>query len=120
MDPDASFRVERRPHGDAVVVGPEGEIDLSTVDDVRAQLRAAAGEATTVVLDLSGVTFLDSTGLRMIVELQQDADRDRFAVVVVRAPEPVQRLLDIAGLSPRLALVDDVAEAVPRGRGDAT
>jgi anti-sigma B factor antagonist len=119
MDQEPSFGVERSRRGEAVVVAPTGEIDLATVDAVREQILAARGEASRVVLDLRGVDFLDSTGLRLIVEAQRDAEQEGWALVVVRAREPVQRLLDIAGLSSRLTVVDDPAEAAggePGGR----
>jgi anti-anti-sigma factor len=119
MDPDSPFRVQRRRRGDAVVVSPEGEVDLATVEPLRAELQAAMREATTVVLDLRGVSFLDSTGLRLIVEVQREAEREGVALAVVRGREAMQRLLDIAGLSPRLTLVDDVGEVATGGRGDA-
>jgi anti-sigma B factor antagonist len=111
MDQEPSFGVERSRRGEAVVVAPTGEIDLATIDAVRDELVAARGEARRVVLDLRGVEFLDSSGLRLIVEAQHDADQMGWAFVVVRAREPVQRLLDIAGLSSRLTMVDDPAEA---------
>ncbi len=111
MEQDSSFGVERSRRGEAVVVTPEGEIDLATMDAVRDELMAARGEAQRVVLDLRRVEFLDSCGLRLIVEAQRDADQEGWTFVVVRAREPVQRLLDVAGLSSRLTLVDDPSEA---------
>jgi len=92
-------------------VAPVGEIDLATIDAVRVELAAARAEARRVVLDLRGVEFLDSSGLRLIVEAQREAQQEGWAFFVVRAREPVQRLLDIAGLTARLTLVDDPAEA---------
>jgi anti-sigma B factor antagonist len=118
MDPDPPFRVQRRRRGDAVVVGPEGEIDLAVIDVLRVELEAALEEAPTVVLDLRAVSFLDSTGLRLIVELQHRAEDAAVALVVVRGAEAVQRLLDVVGLSSRLTLVDDVGEGVAGGRGE--
>jgi anti-sigma B factor antagonist len=111
MDEKPSFGVQRSRRGEAVVVTPTGEIDLATVDALREEIVAARGEARRVVLDLRGVEFLDSTGLRLIVEAQRDAELEGWAFVVVRARESVQRLLDIAGLSSRLTLVDDPAQA---------
>ena len=119
MDQDPSFGVERSRCGEAVVVAPAGEIDLATIDAVRGELAAARGEAKRVVLDLRDVEFLDSCGLRLIVEAQHDAEREGWTFVVARPREPVQRLLDIAGLSPRLTVVEDPAEAADGPRGTA-
>jgi anti-sigma B factor antagonist len=119
MDQDPPFRVERTRRGDAVVVAPSGEIDLATVDAVRTELDAARTEATRIVLDLRGVEFLDSSGLRLIVEAERDAEREGRTFVLVRPRAQVQRLLDVAGLSTRLTLVDDPAEAVDAPGGSA-
>jgi anti-anti-sigma factor len=78
---------------------------------VRDELAAARTEAARVVLDLREVEFLDSCGLRLIVEADRDAEKEGWTFVVVRPRDQVQRLLDVAGLSARLTVVDDPAEA---------
>lgn len=119
MDQDPPFRVERSRRGDAVVVVPAGEIDLATIDAVRAELTAARAEARRIVLDLREVEFLDSSGLRLIVEAERDAEQEGRTFVLVRPRAQVQRLLDVAGLSARLTFVDDPAEAVDAPGGPA-
>ncbi len=119
MDEDQPFRVERSRRGDAVVVAAAGEIDLATIDAVREELTAARTEAARVVLDLREVEFLDSCGLRLIVEADRDAEKEGWTFVVVRPRDQVQRLLDVAGLSARLTVVDDPAEAVDAPGGPA-
>ena len=111
MERDADFSVSRRREHDAAVVAPTGEVDLSTVDAVRAELTAASHEARRVVLDLRAVTFMDSSGLRLLVELQRASDADGFAFAVVRGPRSLQRLLELSGLEGRVRMVDDLAEA---------
>jgi anti-sigma B factor antagonist len=111
MHDDDDFRVGRRLEGGVAVVVPEGDIDLRTAEAVRTELQAAQAEARRVVLDLRQVTFMDSSGIRLLVEAQHAADRDSFSFAVVPGPRPVQRLLELAGLTGRLALVDDPADA---------
>jgi len=111
MDDEIPFSVRRELDGDVCVVVPQGEVDLSTTDDVRAELVAAAGEAATVVLDLRGVGFVDSSGVRLLVEVQRLADERGIGFRVVRGPEHVQRLFDLAGLTSRITLIDDPGEA---------
>ena len=79
MDLGPEFAVARRRAGDAVVVMPEGEIDLATIDVLQAELDAAAGESERVVLDLRGVTFIDSAGVRLVLEAMRALPE--FAVV---------------------------------------
>lgn len=118
MDDERTFRVQRRHDGDVVVVTPQGDIDLLTVAPIRAELETAQSQARIVVLDLRAVTFIDSSGVRLLVEAEHAAQRDGFAFSVVRGPAPVERLLDLAGLSDRLTLIDDPADATGAGDGN--
>jgi anti-sigma B factor antagonist len=72
----------------------EGEVDLSAEDDLTRALDAATKDGTTTV-DLSGVTFMDSTGLRVL--LRRAAVLNGSGPLALRAPPArVQRLLDVA------------------------
>jgi anti-anti-sigma factor len=87
-----------------------GELDLSTVGKVQEELRRVEKSAPpTVVIDLSRVTFLDSTGLRCIVTADERARDEGRRLVIVRGPDPVQRVFSITRLEERLEMVDDVA-----------
>ena len=97
------FSVSRRRAGDASVVAPAGEIDLATVDVVWAEIEAASGETETLVLDLRDVTFIDSAGLRLV--LQTSRGVERFSVV--RGPREVQRVFGLVGLDERLTILDE-------------
>ena len=93
-----------------VHVGLVGELDLPTVAKVQDELRRVEqSEPSTVVLDLSRLTFLDSTGLRCIVTADERAREAGRRVVVVRGPDPVQRVFSITRLEERLEMVDDTA-----------
>jgi anti-sigma B factor antagonist len=59
-----------------------------------------------LVLDLSELTFMDSTGVRMILQADQHARRNCATLVVVRPPERVMRVLELVGLEDQLDLVD--------------
>jgi anti-anti-sigma factor len=85
-----------------------GELDLSTVAKVQEELRKAEAESPpTLVVDLSKLTFLDSTGLRCIVTADERARDEGRRVVIVRGPDPVQRVFAITRLEERLEMVDD-------------
>jgi anti-sigma B factor antagonist len=87
-----------------------GELDLSTVAKVQEELRRVEeSEPPTVVIDLSRLTFLDSTGLRCIVTADERAREAGRRIVVVRGPDPVQRVFSITRLEERLEMVDDAA-----------
>lgn len=82
-----------RDDSEAAVLSACGEIDLSTRDRLLAALTTLLGDARPLLLDLSQVTFIDCSALRVLQTVQRA--HDRFAVV---APSPaVQRLLRLAG-----------------------
>ena len=76
-----------------------GEIDSYTAPDLAERL---AGDPPIEVVDVAGVTFIDSSGLRAIVEAHQ-ARASSGSRLVLRSPSPaVQRLLEISGLAGHL------------------
>lgn len=60
-----------------------------------------------LTLDLAGLEFIDSAGLRALIALQQEAEQRGLALVVVPAPEAVTHLLQVAGVADRFRLVVD-------------
>lgn len=88
----------------------KGELDLSSVGKVQDALeRAEAEKPPIVVLDLSKLTFLDSTGLRCLVTADQRARDAGRRLVIVRGPDAVQRVFTITRLEERLEMVDDAS-----------
>jgi anti-anti-sigma factor len=102
------LEVDTRDRDGGVEVALRGELDLSTIDKVEQELtRVEADGHELIVLDLSGLTFLDSTGLRTIVTADQRARRSGRRVVVLKGPETVHRVFTITRLDERLEMVDD-------------
>src|SRR5246127_4175017 len=93
-----NFDVATEHSGDALIVAPRGEIDLATVDLVRGAVERDQQPGEGVVLDLRGVAFMDTSGLRYVLELNERATRDGFALRVVRGPTAVQRVFEVAGI----------------------
>jgi anti-anti-sigma factor len=97
-------------------VALKGELDLSTVNKVEEELESLeAGGAKLIVLDMSSLTFLDSTGLRCLVTADQRARDAGRRLVLVRGPDAVQRVFTITRLEERLEMVDDPASVTPEG-----
>ena len=102
--------VETEDRNGLVHVALKGELDLSTVAKVQDELRRVEqSEPPIVVLDLSRLTFLDSTGLRCLITADERARESGRRVVIVRGPEPVQRVFAITRLEERLEMVDDAS-----------
>jgi anti-anti-sigma factor len=105
------LQIEAHEHDGVAHVVLAGELDLSTIDQVEQELSRVEGEGPgTVALDLSRLTFLDSSGLRVIVSADQRARREKRRFVVVRGPDTVQRVFSITRLDEQLELVDDFDE----------
>jgi len=85
--------------GDASVVSARGDIDLSTVAKAAEAIAAARANRGSVYLDLREVGFMDTSGLRLIIEEQQHTAAHGYGFRVFPGPPNVQRLFDIAGLA---------------------
>ena len=99
-----SISSERR--GTAHHIAPSGELDIATAQMLEQELMAAeASDVQTIVLDLSGVTFIDSTGLRVVLDFNDRWGGERDRLRVIAGSPAVERLLDIVGLRGRLPLI---------------
>ena len=79
-----------------------GELDISTVGLLEAPFDAAvAAEATAIVIDLGGVTFIDSTGLRLLIRMTEKCDNGQLAI---DSTPIIDRLVEITGLRDQLPL----------------
>jgi anti-sigma B factor antagonist len=105
-----NFDVATHRQGSTLVVAPRGEIDLATVDVVRGAVEGEWQSGDDIVLDLREVGFMDTSGLRYVLELVEKASKDGFDVRLVKGPAAVQRVFEVSGLEPRLPFVDS-AEA---------
>jgi anti-anti-sigma factor len=76
----------------------EGELDLKTAPDVRDALRAECSGGTRLVLDVSAVEFVDSSGLNTFVSLDRDATLAGGTFELVGASASLRRLLEITSL----------------------
>lgn len=102
----------REVEGCAVVVA-SGEIDVYTAPALRESLVTAGNASARAVVDLSAVTFLDSTGLGVLLSaLNGDGDRQPASLVLVRPCAMVLRVLHVTGLADVFRICDTVEEAV--------
>ena len=76
-----------------------GELDVSTAETVSSLLREIDRSASGLVLDMAGVSFIDSSGLRMLIQARQMFD-EREDAVTIRSPQQTTiRLLELTGLA---------------------
>jgi anti-anti-sigma factor len=88
-----------------------GELDLAGVD--RFEQLLAGNEATgpaTIVLDMRGLTFIDSSGLRALIMADQRVRAGGGRFIVVRGSDRVNEVLEVSGVAKRIELVDEPPE----------
>jgi anti-sigma B factor antagonist len=91
--------------GDAVWLTAFGELDLAAAPELAELLLGAQTDAMLVVLDLRGLTFMDSGGVHVILRAAQRARRTGRRLVVVRGQGQVERLLGLVNVDEELELV---------------
>lgn len=85
--------------GGRVVVTLSGEVDLSNAHDVESQVADAIAEAEAVVIDLNGVTYLDSRGLQLLLRLAERHVHHALDLVIVASPRSIaHELLQVTGI----------------------
>ena len=93
------FQVERRPELRACIVSVEGDIDLSMVPDLEEALGGAVSAGlSNVVMDMSAVTYVDSSALGMLIWLDKELKDTGGKVMLAGADENVSRILELSGL----------------------
>ena len=106
-DPAASFACHWRLEGrEAASVRVSGELDLATAPRLERTLREALGMARLVLLDLHEMSFMDSTGLRVLLDTSVRGRVQGASVVLAGASAQVERLLDVTGVRAQLDLLD--------------
>jgi anti-sigma B factor antagonist len=106
-----SFSVETDSLGDGTVVSLSGDLDLSTAKRAEQAIEdAEKASPPLLVIDLRGLSFMDSTGLRVVVSADKRATRSNRRLVIVQGPAAVRRVFEITRLDERLTIVDTPEE----------
>ena len=105
MDDQATFVRSNRDGRATLVVS--GEIDIVTAPYLRDEIAAAIGEAeSTIVVDLSGVTFIDSSGLGVLIDARTAIDEAAVTLVLLNPTEACRRVLELTGTAVLFEIVD--------------
>ncbi len=101
MEDELSIHISRS--GAIAKVTAGGEIDLSTVDELRSAVTSAAEGAEKLCLDLTAVEFIDSSGLGGLLELRSTLRSRSVTLEIVAGDGPVRQAMETTGLSELLA-----------------
>jgi len=98
----AEFRLVVSEHAAGTLVVPEGELDLGTAQDLEAVLATHSGR---VVVDLRKLSFIDLTGLRVLLDADARSRQDGMNIRFIPGPI-VRRLFELAQLPDSLWYVE--------------
>jgi anti-sigma B factor antagonist len=99
------------PHGTIEVVRFAGELDIGRRAEIHDGL-TIGGAARAVLLDLSAVTYADSTALGELLRFKSDADERKVPVAIVIVAPQFDRLIRYAGLYEMFSIFNDIGPAL--------
>lgn len=109
----SGFRWSVDRDGSSLRLSLSGELDVAVADEAAIQLKQQlTGVEGALVIDLGQVAFMDSSGLRLLLDLRQMTFGLGIRLYLARLSLPVQKLLDVAGLSHWFEYVGGVAPKV--------
>ena len=97
---------------DLVVLTLQGELDIYTVPSFRRATASLSTPHSGIVIDMDGVTLLDSSGLGAIVALRSRAGEGGAGVAIASTARPVLRVFEVTGLLGTFPVGDDVDAAI--------
>ena len=93
------FNVQSYSGTEPVRVVADGELDAASAGTLATALEEATASGTGIALDLSGVSFIDSSGLRVIAAEVQRAESASTSFAVTAASDAVRRIFEMTGLT---------------------
>lgn len=106
------YEVEEARIGDIPAVAVRGEVDINAVDVLDAALESAILKSVgAFVIDLTEVSFLDSSGLAAIVRAHALLEREDRRLAVVCPPGPALRIFELTNMQELFAIYSSPQEA---------
>jgi anti-sigma B factor antagonist len=104
--PQPTLRVDHERSADAHVIRLVGEMDLGNVDEAKAALMSAIGDDVDVIVDMSELEFIDSSGIAMLLEAQAASRRDSDRLCFRGSGDEVAKILQLTRVDEQLRFVD--------------
>ena len=107
--PPEEFAISAEQRDGSVELTLRGELDLATAPELEQLVNERIDAGDEVVVDLRGLEFMDSSGIRVLVTAHTRAGRVGTKLVIVRPPagSAVAKIVEVSGLDGELHLVDD-------------
>ncbi|MBJ7354542.1 MAG: STAS domain-containing protein [Thermoleophilaceae bacterium] len=106
---EGQFQVSVTTDAGSHRVALSGELDIATADQLTESLegvRPASGDR--MVIDLSAVSFMDSTGLRVLITANRDATAAGYSLVIVTGESPAKRVLELTRMDEHMQVVSSL------------
>jgi anti-anti-sigma factor len=117
LRPPPAFTVHEERRAGAIVVRLAGEVDVAASGAVRSRVDGAAGGA--LVVELSEVTFVDSSGLRELLRAGMECERRGGRLLLAGVPPILERLLGLTGTAAMFDVAPTLEAALARLEGNA-
>lgn len=111
---ESEFEVDVNAETRGTVLTVSGELDVASSRALEHELEKL-GDVATVIVDLRGLTFIDSTGLGVLVRAHQLAKEHGRRFGLVRGNGQVNRLLSLTGLDTELLIADSTEQLLAAG-----
>ncbi|MUL42370.1 STAS domain-containing protein [Streptomonospora sp. PA3] len=110
----AALKITRREHDDGLVLVLAGEIDMVTEDQFHRAAREAvdARPEGRLVLDLGRLEFIDSSGLRVLIQAHKAAKAAGGSLAIAAASERIARILRVTAIDTRIPVFPTVEDAL--------
>lgn len=112
---DSLLTIKVSNQGGACIVAPQGDIDLTGSPQLKVELRRVGTTVPApqrVVVDLSGVSYMDSSGLATLVEALQASRKGQYKLVICSLQPRVRAIFDIAKLAMVFTIVPSLEQAL--------
>ena len=109
-----------REQDDRLIVALDGDVDLNRAPEIRRLLLDCVARGLDVLVDLSGVSYIDSSGIASLVEALQEAGKNGIGLGLVAVSEDARKVFELARLDKVFAIHSDLDAAIADGKGAAS
>ena len=99
-----AFSINKEPVGSVLTISLSGRIDASAVPELEAEIKSSLGGVKRLVLGFEKVSYISSSGLRMIRNVQRNVERIGGTLVISYPSDSVREVLDVTGFSDMLTI----------------
>src|SRR3954452_3107189 len=113
-DAHGALRCRSVQEGGWTILVLDGELDFTHIDTARKALQSlVVARRGRLALDLRGLTFMDTTGVRLILQALQRAEEQGADFALIRGPFEVHHVLELVGLTDQIRIVEDLSALAP-------